>query len=48
MTTENAIEVRNLFNRKYFSYATKTGPDSFSALPAPGVAAYATVGYRLD
>ncbi|HUQ25999.1 MAG TPA: TonB-dependent receptor [Burkholderiales bacterium] len=45
---ELAFEVRNLFNRKYFSYGTATGPDSFSALPASGIAAYATVGYRLD
>jgi iron complex outermembrane recepter protein len=43
-----AFEVRNLFNRKYFSYGTVTGPDTFSALPAPGLAAYASVGYRLD
>ena len=43
-----AFEVRNLFNRKYFSYAATTGPDTFSALPVAGLAAYATVGYRLD
>jgi len=43
-----AIEARNLFNRKYFSYGTVTGPDTFSALPATGLAVYASVGYRLD
>ena len=44
-----AFEVRNLFNRKYFSYGTAdlvTG--SYNALPAPGIAAFASVGYRLD
>jgi iron complex outermembrane receptor protein len=45
---ELAFEVRNLFDRKYFSYGTVTGPDTFSALPAPGIAAYASVAYRLD
>jgi iron complex outermembrane receptor protein len=45
---ELALEVRNLFNRKYFSYGTVTGPESFSALPAPGIAAYASLAYRLD
>ena len=44
-----AFEVRNLFNEKYFSYATANlGTGSYSALPASGVAAYASVGYRLD
>jgi iron complex outermembrane receptor protein len=43
-----ALEVRNLFDKRYFSYATATGPDSFSALPAPGRAAYASVAWRLD
>jgi iron complex outermembrane receptor protein len=43
-----ALEFRNLFNRKYFSYGTATGANTFSALPAPGFAAYATVGVRLD
>jgi len=43
-----ALEVRNLFNRKYFSYGTATSATSFSALPATGIAAYASVGYRLD
>jgi iron complex outermembrane receptor protein len=43
-----ALEARNLLNRKYFSYGTVTGPNTFSALPAPGLAVYASVGYRLD
>ena len=43
-----AFEVRNLFNEKYFSYGATTGANSYSALPATGVAAYASVGYRLD
>ena len=44
-----AIEVRNLFNEKYFSYGTANfATNSYSALPAPGIAAYASVGYRLD
>jgi iron complex outermembrane receptor protein len=44
-----AFEVRNLLNEKYFSYGTANlGTGSYSALPAPGIAAYASVGYRLD
>jgi len=43
-----ALEARNLLNRKYFSYGTVTGPNTFSALPAAGLAVYASVGYRLD
>ena len=43
-----ALEVRNLFDRRYFSYGAATAPDSFSALPAPGRAAYASVAWRLD
>jgi iron complex outermembrane receptor protein len=42
------LEARNLLNRKYFSYGTTTGPNTFSALPATGLAVYASVGYRLD
>jgi len=45
---ELALEVRNLFDKRYFSYATATGPNTFSALPAPGRAAYASVAWRLD
>ena len=43
-----ALEVRNLFDKRYFSYAAATGTSSFSALPAPGRAAYASVAWRLD
>jgi len=43
-----ALEVRNLFDKRYFSYATATGANTFSALPAPGRAAYASVAWRLD
>jgi len=42
------LEARNLLNRNYFSYGTVTGPNTFSALPASGLAVYASVGYRLD
>ena len=43
-----ALEVRNLFDRRYFSYAAASGPSSFSALPAPTRAAYLSVAWRLD
>jgi iron complex outermembrane receptor protein len=43
-----ALEARNLFDKPYFSYATATGPDTFSALPAPTRAAYLSVAWRLD
>ncbi len=45
---ELAFEVRNLFDRRYFSYGTATSATSFSALPATGRAAYASLAYRLD
>jgi iron complex outermembrane recepter protein len=45
---EAALEVRNLFDKRYFSYAATTGADTFSALPAPGRAAYASLAWRLD
>ena len=45
---EVALEVRNLFDKRYFSYGATTGSASFSALPAPGRAAYASVAWRLD
>ena len=45
---EFALEVRNLFDQGYFSYAAATGPNTFSALPAAGRAAYASVTWRLD
>jgi iron complex outermembrane receptor protein len=44
---ELALEVRNLLDEGYFSYGTATGPNSFSALPAPGRAGYVSVAYRL-
>jgi iron complex outermembrane recepter protein len=39
-----AFEVRNLFDKRYFSYGTATGP-SFSALPAPERAAYLSLAW---
>jgi outer membrane receptor protein involved in Fe transport len=45
---EFALEVRNLFDKGYFSYAAATGANTFSALPAAGRAAYASVAWRLD
>ena len=42
-----AFEVRNLLDKRYFSYGAVTGT-TFSALPAPGRAAYASVAWRLD
>jgi len=45
---ELALEVRNLFDKRYFSYGAATGATSFSALPATGRAAYASVAWRLD
>jgi iron complex outermembrane receptor protein len=41
-----ALEVRNLFGKRYFSYGTATGT-TFSALPAPGRAAYLSVAWRI-
>ena len=43
-----ALEVRNLFDKRYFSYAAATGSNTFSALPAPTRAAYLSVAWRLD
>ncbi len=42
-----ALEVRNLFDKRYFSYGTASGT-TFSALPAPGRAAYASLEWRMD
>ena len=42
-----ALEVRNLFDKRYFSYGTATGA-TFSALPAPGRAAYMSLEWRMD
>jgi iron complex outermembrane recepter protein len=43
-----AFEVRNLFDRNYYSYGIWDGATSFSAYPQPGRAAYLTAAYRLD
>ena len=48
---ELALEVRNLFDKRYFSYGAVNDaavPTTFSALPEPGRAAYASVAWRLD
>ena len=48
---EIVLEVRNLFDKDYFSYGrvdSPTTPTTFSALPSPGRAAYASVAWRLD
>jgi iron complex outermembrane receptor protein len=45
---ELAFEVRNVFDKKYFSYGTWDFGTSFSALPAPGRAAYLSLAYRLE
>lgn len=42
-----ALEVRNLFDKRYFSYGTATGT-TFSALPAPGRAAYLSLEWRME
>jgi len=41
-----ALEVRNLFDKGYFSYGTATG-STFSALPAPGRAGYVSLAWRI-
>jgi iron complex outermembrane receptor protein len=45
-----ALEIRNLFDRNYFSYGAvdPANPTSFTALPAPGRAAYVSAAWRLD
>ena len=45
---EAALEVRNLFDKHYFSYGATTGATTYSALPAPTRAAYLSVAWRLD
>lgn len=45
---ELALEVRNVFDRRYFSYAAAGSAGSFSALPAPARAVYASLAWRLD
>jgi iron complex outermembrane receptor protein len=41
-----ALEVRNLFDEKYYSYGIWNGASSFSAYPQPERAAYLTLAYR--
>ncbi len=44
-----AVEVRNLFDREYYSYGIRNGAGtSFNAFPAPGRAAYVSLAWRLD
>ena len=43
-----AFEVRNLFDKKYYSWGIWDGANSFTALPAPGRAAFVSAAYRLD
>src|SRR4051812_7874978 len=45
-----AVEVRNLFDKQYFSYGAvdPANPTSYTALPAPGRAAYLSVAWRRD
>jgi iron complex outermembrane recepter protein len=43
-----ALELRNLFNEKYYSYGIWDSGSSFSAYPAPERALYASLAYRLD
>jgi len=45
---ELALELSNLFDRKYYSYGVWNFADSFSAFPAPGRALYGTLAWRLD
>ncbi|HEX6267271.1 MAG TPA: TonB-dependent receptor, partial [Burkholderiales bacterium] len=42
-----AVEVRNLFDEKYYSYGIFTAP-GFSAYPQPERAVYLSMAYRLD
>jgi outer membrane receptor protein involved in Fe transport len=41
-----ALEVRNVFDEKYYSYGIWNGASSFSAYPQPQRAAYLTLAYR--
>lgn len=45
-----ALEVRNLFDKRYFSYGAvddPVTPTTFSALPAPGRAAYVSLAWEI-
>ena len=43
-----AAEVRNLFDKEYYSYGIWNGATSFSAYPQPERAVYLSLAYRLD
>jgi iron complex outermembrane receptor protein len=43
-----AFEVRNAFDKEYYSYGVWNFANSFSAYPAPGRAGYLTLAYRLE
>jgi iron complex outermembrane receptor protein len=43
-----AAEIRNLFDKEYYSYGIWNGANSFSAYPQPERAAYLSLAYRLD
>ena len=45
---EFAFEVRNLFDKNYYSYGIWNGASSFSAYPQPERALYLSLAYRLD
>ncbi|MGQ0546419.1 MAG: TonB-dependent receptor [Betaproteobacteria bacterium] len=42
------LEVRNLFDERYYSYGIWNGATSFSAYPQPERAAYLSLAYRID
>lgn len=44
-----AFEIRNLFDKQYYSYGIRNGAGTtFNAFPAPGRAAYVSIAFRLD
>ena len=43
-----ALEIKNIFNRKYYSYGVWNFATSFSAFPAPERAVYVSAGIRFD
>ena len=43
-----ALELRNIFDKEYYSYGIWTSAPTFSAYPQPGRALYASLAYRLD
>ena len=43
-----ALEVRNLFDKDYYSYGIQTTATSFSAYPQTGRTLYASLAWRLD